>query len=250
MNIRFRSTILALLLFPASVFGTERVLLPVVFGGSGAPGAYGSQWVTFVTGFNANDHYVPIVESLLPCSVLCPAPPAPARAVFRLDPYTPSGLGRYLYVGGTGITSAESDAVHLSLRAQDLSRQSETWGTELPVVRQRDYRDHITLLDVPTSGAFRVSLRIFAPDVERAIVRFEVYRQNDLVVDDEIAISPPVPGYEEYPPQIAINDLVRSYHQLAAGDPVRIVVSGQQPLWAFASATNNTTQHVTTMTPR
>ncbi len=228
----------------------ERVLLPVVFGGTGAPGAHGSLWRTFLTGYNANDHYVRVVESLLPCSTLCPTPPAAGRAAFEYDPYTPPGLGRYLYIGNATTPSGEADAVHLSFRAQDMSRQAETWGTELPVVREREYRDSITLLDVPTSDEFRVTLRIFVPDVERTTVRVVVFRGAVRIYEADLPVQQPVPGYEEYPAQLAINDLARTIPQLSGSIPVRILVSGDQPLWAFASATNSTTQHVTTSTPR
>lgn len=249
--IRFRRlAVLALFLAALPTLAIERVLLPVVFGGTGAPGAYGSVWRTFLTGYNDNDRYVRVVESLLPCNFECPVPPAPAHAFFRYDRYTPPGLGRYLYIGEASTTEAEVDALHLSLRAQDLSRQSQTWGTELPVVRERDYRNKVMLLDVPTTDEFRITLRIFVPNVEQDVVRVTVVRGGAALLDTSVVVTLPQPGYEEYPAQIALNDFAGLYPEIQGSEPVSIVVSGDQKLWAFASVTNNSTQHVTTASPR
>lgn len=248
---KLRAIALILLLGSAGPLSArERVLLPVVFGGEGAPGAQGSWWRTFLTGYNANDHYVSIAPSLRPCMTLCPMPPANGRTAFAFDPYTPPGLGRYIYIGNTASSSSEVDDVHLSLRAQDISRQSQTWGTELPVVREREYRNTITLLDVPTSGEFRVTLRVFVPDVERTSVSVRVFRGDLQLYDGSIEVALPVLGYDEYPAQRAINDFTRTLPQLSGEGSVRIMISGTEPLWAFATATNNATQHVTTVTPR
>src|SRR5438105_3909947 len=53
-------------------------------------------------------------------------------------------------------------SISLSLRVQDVSREARTWGTTVPVVRERDaFTGRLQLLDVPVDDRFRVALRVY-----------------------------------------------------------------------------------------
>lgn len=59
--------------------------------------------------------------------------------------------GAYLFIERGRLSDVET-----TLRVQDASRQSLTWGTEIPVVRERDVLTRaFSFLDVPTDARFR-----------------------------------------------------------------------------------------------
>jgi hypothetical protein len=148
---------------------------------------------------------------------------------------------------------------------QDLSRQAQTWGTEMPVVLEDDaFRQTIHLLDVPVSKEFRSLLRVydFGPsrDVPKT-VRYRVFEARTAVYNpvrwpvapDRLLASGVMqlrvanlgfhPGYVALPLDHLDLDVER----------VRVEIEPQDQdgrLWAFISVTNNTTQHVTTVVPQ
>src|ERR1700687_1921032 len=109
----------------------ERVLVPVVVAAA-TPGAYGSVWQTELGARNEADQRVVISDTPVGLCGLCP-PYAP-HSTFRIPlNATNPNAGRFLYIGSPGVGN-----VTFTLRVQDISRQALTWGTAIPVVRDRD----------------------------------------------------------------------------------------------------------------
>ena len=149
----------------------------------------------------------------------------------------------------------ENDRVRFNLRVQDLSRRADTWGTEVPVVRESGFtHEAISLINVPADNLFRLMLRVYESDsAGQARVRIDVFRQSTDerlgTVETALPTREPViynPGYA----QISITDLFPNIH---GQDRLRITVTPTTPganIWAFVSVTNDDTQQVTTITPQ
>jgi hypothetical protein len=163
-------------------------------------------------------------------------------------------------------------SIIFQLRVQDVSRQSQTWGTEIPVVRESKLlRSSFDLLDIPLTSEFRSTLRLYDVDAHsdaQALLRFyRVYpttripfgdtgpaQADTLLTERTIALSvehrPMGPSYDLGYAEISNLDAIP---ELLGTDRLRIEVKPITPnlrLWAFVSVTNNVTQHVTTITPQ
>src|SRR5712691_7997574 len=113
-------------------FPYEKVLIPILTS-SILPGAHGSLWTTELVARNESDQYVEIGTIIGPCQIECPVGQSP-HATFHIGEFTPDpNAGEFLYIGAPG-----AGKVSFSLRVQDISRQLQTWGTAIPVVRERD----------------------------------------------------------------------------------------------------------------
>jgi hypothetical protein len=255
----------------------ERVLIPIVVN-TPIAGAFGSLWQTFFTVRNDADQAV-VVESLPegPCTFCPPVPPHQTIALGITAPDPNSGT--FLYVGSPGLGK-----VTLSLRVQDLSRQALTWGTSIPVVRERNaFTGKLQLLDIPVDNRFRLALRVYDidPPASRQ-VRVRVFTNmsspyyqapvdsSTPLVDTTVTLTPKFAQgsdrFADQPGTSMIGDLVAAYPQLTSVPPLRPGVEGldttpririeMDPMtqgvrfWAFVSVTNNETQHVTVIAPQ
>jgi len=251
----------------------ERVLVPVVVAAP-TPGAYGSVWQTVLVTRNEADQGVDITDN--PFGLCNQCPPYAPHSTFRIPLYAPNpNAGRFLYIGSPG-----AGKVTFTLRVQDLSRQALTWGTAIPVVRDRDvFSGRLQLLDIPIDSRFRAALRVydFEPPTEATsrVVRLRIYDmcrigQIDIrctttpLVDTSLTLV--TSGHQSYPPEtpgtVFIGDLASTFERLANLPPVnlpdstprvRVDVDPITPglrFWAFVSLTNNETQHVTVISPQ
>ncbi|HET7435274.1 MAG TPA: IPT/TIG domain-containing protein [Thermoanaerobaculia bacterium] len=226
----------------------DRRLLPVL--AREAPGAFAAVWDDELVVRNATSYefYVP--------AVYCPPGISPCPSFFA-QPHTTSTV-RVVQVDQPGpaafihVPKPLSDSVFMNYRIRDLSRQSQTWGTELPVVSvERDYRKSVRILDIPGSSPFRAKLRIYGPNVYPVRVHVKVFEENGPPLIDEtidlrgliaavVVEIPSGPSYAEL-------DLPTDR---ASGKRLRAEVSADIPIWAFVAVTNNETQHVTALTPQ
>lgn len=162
-------------------------------------------------------------------------------------------------------------AEHLSftMRVRDLSRQSQTWGT-VPVVRSRELKQLVQLVEIPMQERFRQTLRIFALPQKltcctSARVRFYSIPSSNLLHEMivQLQLAPfsiggfedGSPGSPDFPvqPEGATIDLLSTIPELAGNASVRIEVDTPgllRRLWAFVAVTNNETQHVTLVSPQ
>lgn len=232
----------------------ERVLLPVFISGE-AQGGYGSRWATEIRGFNAGISALRITDHPeIPCQQesACGGY-VTSRAFFSpiLETERP-GTGRFVYV-----TSGKVGSASLNLRVRDVSRESDTMGTELAVVTAADTfgaDSIIPLVNVPFTANYRQKLRIYDFDGEfRRTVRVKVSDgdfAHPLITRDVILSSGPTsidfPGYPGYA-EFDLNTLP----ELAGHDRVTVTVEtpSEGRFWAYVSVTNNVTQQVTHVTP-
>ncbi len=154
------------------------------------------------------------------------------------------------------------------LRIRDLSRQAETWGTEIPVVRESDLRSNITLVDVPMKPGFRNTLRLYITDYVGCCATQVVFlspngdeltRRDVLLQHSNGSIGGLVPapyrreGSRELPLQPAYAQIdLQSIPELSGQDTIWIRAQSYAALhlWGFVSVTHDATQHVTTITPQ
>ncbi|HEY4642014.1 MAG TPA: IPT/TIG domain-containing protein, partial [Thermoanaerobaculia bacterium] len=134
----------------------ERLLIPVVNGG---PGAFGSSWQPDITMHNASS------ATVFPQAPTCnPFILAPCLQ-FHIDPHATVHVTLYPANGNPGaivrIPRNVADQIDVQSRIQDISRQKETWGTTLPVVRESDFKPVIRLHAVPADSRFRDTLRVY-----------------------------------------------------------------------------------------
>jgi len=223
----------------------ERILLPIAFPGE-IEGAFGTRWRSEVLLFHDGST---VAEY---CPQDCPVHP---RGMVRIEPPlsdTLPSLGAFLHV-------TSPDDMRFTALLHDQSRAGDNAGTEMPVVRARDYRRRIVLPRVPLRGDFRVTLRIYGEGEAPQDVRVRMYRLDRLepFVDTNVhleGIVTAVPNpYPPYPAFAILPDLVRTYPVLEAAASARVEIEAAnegEKIWAFASITNNATQVVTTITPQ
>ena len=260
---------LVLMRFPRSLFvlvaavwatvaygqsGYEPVLVPIS-ADMPVAGALGSVWQTEFSLLAVNNEVelAPTVDCFA-----CP-PAIHVRPGFALH-ITGGGLpgdpsGALLYPSRATIENA-----WFSLRVRDLSRNAQDWGTELPVVREKDFlSDHAVLVDVPLDARFRQALRIYDVDDDpNTTFRVTFYRATDGTVVTQrdmhvIGAVVAVPGRPRVPSVAEVTDLRSAIPELSTENELHIGIVPLTPnvrFWAFVSLTNNTTQHVTTITPQ
>jgi len=258
-------TVLALMSLsavPQTLPEFDRILLPVVTRRPVA-GAHNSIWETLVTIRNGSD------ESVVFFPVDCPLiPPTPERfcaqafgtqlppgLTQRLNLFVPDGRVSPIFLN---VTKSVADRVFVQVRVHDLSRQSENFGTEIPVIRASEMKTtRGEILDIPRDPRFRLTFRLYADKVEHAsdlVVRFVNEATNGhremhfsiLPIPAEVSPDEPIttpPLYRE------ITDF-DSFGELSDAQRVRIEIEPQTTgirYWAFVSVTNNETQQITTL---
>ncbi len=161
--------------------------------------------------------------------------------------------------GGQFIYVAEADEarVQLNSRVWDRARETLTAGSEIPIVREREFTSStIVLLGIPVAPHYRHTLRVYDFDGRSgARVGIRVYADHETTPRASVtrtlgvfstakatpAQLPVHPGYVELDPAL-----------LAPLDGVSTLRVEIEPLdegmrlWSFVSVTNNETHHVTT----
>ncbi len=262
MAVSFFATVAALAQTPGVDY--EKVLLPTVISQPEA-GAFGSLWTTTTTITNAAA--VPV--SVYPYKVgsggvePSPTPLLPANTTIqpKLAVDRPRYRGTFLLVDRRHI-----DDVFITLRAQDLSRATMTFGTAVPVVRESAFSNGVlSMNDVPVGAVFRSTLRVYSLDSARPTrVRLSIYGVTidpldfrtdtrigsvDLALQDLSTILPEnsitTPGFLEV---LNVEQIMPSTftHLRVDVEPLDATTR----ISAFISVTHNDTQHITIITPR
>jgi hypothetical protein len=251
----------------------DRLLVPIAPTIEPVPGAFGSRWSTQLLFRNATSSQVGVRGPICPpVFILAPCGPevvlAPDSVFTAYASPSPGVASIFVYV-----PKSAAGSIPMSLKIRDLSRQLETWGTAIPIVRQSEFRNHLELLDIPIASkviflppinapatGFRATLRIYAADSSPVPVRLRIYplegNSQVALVDTRLQLSgivslapilfPTVPGF------VQVGSLDQ-YPELGAGGRVRLVIDTElpesTPIWAFVSLTSNATQHVTIVAP-
>jgi hypothetical protein len=239
----------------------EPLLIPVYIDGFQS-GAAGSQWRTNLWIQNGGK------ESLLlapwPCLFdICPAifPLTKALLPGESQHNLPTAFaklptpGRIIYLNRTA-----ADSALMNLRVVDDSGIAVDSGTEIPLVRERNLlTSATTLINVPLLNN-RLLLRVYDVALFSAQFRVRVFVQGEVLPDTPLAEKTlnavttdqgelhVTPAYAEYPIEISFGPVL-----LAKDAAVRVEITpltDRSRYWAFVSATNNSTNHVTLTTPQ
>jgi hypothetical protein len=267
-----RSTAVAVILaaiFSSPIVATtppryQRVLVPLSV--ADLAGANASVWTTELWAVNASSQ--PMELPSLPCIVgvatqCADSPSVPPNRTVKLAP-----LGNSHFPGVLILVPSElSSSANFTLHVRDLSRQSESWGTEIPVVREQSFfasSTRVSVANIPFGPDYRQTLRIYALDDHGVGARFRVSlyavesASDRLLQQIEVKLdAPPVPPPNQIGSplvQLAITEIFAV--DAGGADRVRVTIepiySSFAPwaYWAFVSITNNKTQQVTTAVPR
>lgn len=233
-----------------------RVLIPTRVGAP-QPGLFGSLWTSHVTVTNNAAVAVSVFGYMVEggqCD-LCFAPRLTSGKTypdFGVYFDRAGARGAFLYVDREHLAD-----VNLTLRVQDISRQAQTFGTTIPVVPETGFRDTtFSLADLTGSQLFRTTVRVYSSDPKLDTdVRFRLFAiatTGDVLLADRVFTLPrvdfdqvtffPYPGYLEIPDLNALAD-ARTF------DRLRLEITGNHKIWAFATVTHNETQHMTVIAP-
>jgi len=256
--------------------GDTKILLPLALEES-IRGAFGSEWTTRVAILNHGAAPISLEGtgffltecSILPCDFRFVSPGITFYPIFHLDSISRRQVeGFFLYTRREDLPS-----IDLDIHVQDLSRQSLTWGTEIPAVPETEaFTADLALGGIPIDARFRSLLRVYdfdpSPGGEPKRIAYRIYGVRPLLRSplDPADIRRPVSAdtliasgelvfvvarFEFAYPGYARLDL-SSIPALQNQERIRIELT---PLteglryWAFVAVTNNETQHVTTVTP-
>jgi hypothetical protein len=239
--------------------GFEKVLFPiVVYAPQTLPGAAGSQWVTDVSAVNRNDVEVPLADAFACFGCRTQHGMFPGITYELLPAARLPGAGAFVFVDSRYV-----DKVSFDLRVRDVSRGAESFGSEVPVVREREFREEgVSLLGVPSASNLRLTLRVYGLDPAPGSVKVLVYeeRTREIInIDSQPAADTlfaqrtyslnfdTVAGSHVDPAYAQISDLPMPATPLARIDVIPQTVGTR--IWAFVSATNNDTQQVTVISP-
>jgi hypothetical protein len=213
----------------------EPILFPVSFQG---PGALGSQWLTesfiYAGGSQA------LFRDPLPCTTCGRSLTLGSKQLINTgDPW-----GHVLYAmrGTTGTLDFAS-------RIRDTSRQALTAGTEVPVVRERDFRGVLRFLNVPTDARYRVMLRLWSLE---DFPQFVVFVSSPPVIGQQTLTVTKIPLASMWFGSMDVTPLLATSN----GTPTQMTISGfngslpSPAIWGMLSITNNDTQQVTIISPQ
>lgn len=236
----------------------ELALVPV-FTSSPSPGAFGSLWSSQLWIRNVGEEPAVFSQGPPECNIGCQdddhhslAPKATAR-ITSVAAARDGQPGFVLHL-------QRERAFAFNLRVHDLSRQSETWGTEIPVVRERDLlHESGVLLNVPQKAGFRVLLRAYSVPGrvgDAVILRVYPRQGNELLAERRLSLDDVVISFADFPTHPGYVELYISAENLPGiGDHefLRLELTPATeglPFWAFATVTHNESQHVTTILPQ
>lgn len=234
---------------------SERVLLPILT--PPVHGAFGSEFHTDLRIANESDDLV-VLFGLdgNECLPIC----LPGLFPLTLDANEEVGPeaielsgtpGRFIFVA-----SDQVDSLSMNLRVHDVTRGGLNFGTEIPIVRESEFRtNNISFVGVPTDPRFRNTLRIYSESPADVLV----------TVGNQAPVRVTLTGGFTFPGGIDLSQLFKpayaAFTNFPTGSaPVRVTVEREvlflplfpieAPLWAFITVTNNDTQVISTITPQ
>ncbi|PYQ26711.1 MAG: hypothetical protein DMF56_23305 [Acidobacteria bacterium] len=233
----------------------DKILVPVV--AYRVAGAFGSIWSTELVGRNDNERSI-VVGQYFSDLVETLTPPlwrgADAKSTFR-PVLVPNGAAFLYHEHIDG--SPGTKPLAFSLRVRDLSRQADSWGTEVPLVRDEDafVARPMDMLNIPFEPESRITLRIYDFDgqIGGSVPVFIRNNESDAVLGSTIVSfaegvlqnTPPAPG-------LVVLDVKPLVTNASGVERIRIQVGDpnlQKRLWALVSVTDLDTQQVTIVTP-
>ncbi|MEA2568276.1 MAG: hypothetical protein QOI24_277 [Acidobacteriota bacterium] len=233
----------------------EQVLVPM-YSIQIVAGANGSLWETEFTGRNGGAS--PALAFQRAGDGVEPTALASGQT-FHIRPardyQNPANPGVFIYVD-----KEHAATISFALRLREWSQPADF--VELPIVRERDFSSTTTqLLEVPTSPATRVHLRLYgssSPNGRGDVIVRIFSADNTKLFEQPLSLTPAgglaaIPGPTAFSENPAYAELPNLTANFAGRGNVRVeiepVTAGQR-YWSFISVTNNATQRVSLITPQ
>lgn len=171
-----------------------------------------------------------------------------ARATATISgPVTGNPLPAFIYV-----PREIADRVHLTLMVESTNYGlADRAFTEIPIIRERDFRRRVQLLGVRVDEGFRVTVRVYGLEVPKdtlSVIRIFDMNTNYLLYEE-------IYGFQKFPnaPDVAMECDITEYGYGIKGRDLRIEVESSREdarIYAFVSTTDNATQRFTVITPK
>jgi hypothetical protein len=166
--------------------------------------------------------------------------------------FAPAGnTGVFLYVPRRLV-----DNMVATLRVHETTRDNDSFGTEIPVISETQFRPFIVLPNVPNDTRFRTLLRVYSysANESEAMLRLRDEATGDLLDTRTLVLkaglapvtdAPDAPAYT----QVALDPLFAGFGPAHPRIRAEVTPFSPAPLWAFVAITNNGTEQFTTITP-
>jgi hypothetical protein len=225
----------------------EEILIPIAF----QPiVTNGTRWVSDISVYNDSDDTVSIDPEQ--CSFIglwsdCSqgARRVPPRSSMRIEPRFTSANNPAMFL----LPPADhADRLHLTVRLRETTRDPDGPGTEIPVVRSRDFqKTQVWLPDVPVSVRFRSTLRVYTR-ANQVTVSVKDNASGELLKQWTARRVLPTDsdsfGTVTFPGLLEVAEVL-------SHERVRIEVDDLGfPVWALLTLTDNGSQRVQIFTPQ
>ena len=238
----------------------RRILIP--FTATDIHGFGGSLWKTKISMLAMADVELQPNNCQKPLQEVCFGTPARRSLDFREFGYLWSDFGHEARAQFVYVHRDQESSVRMNARVYDVSREEETAGSEMPIVRERELTtDTISLLDIPLAAQYRHTLRIYDGDGrDGAKVAVEIFADDEeeprlsyiqtlaTPKPEHFVTSSQLPAFPAYA-ELALGSLL----ELDGIESLRIElrpVDADLRIWGLVSITNNNTHHVTMVTPQ
>ncbi len=205
----------------------EEIIIPIAF--KPVDASFGTRWVSEISVYNDSDDVVPIDPEL--CYIFgtvvpCSQPPrrVPPNASMSIEPLSTWAPQPAMVL----LPPADhADRLHFTARLHETSRDPDGPGTEIPVIRSRDFqKNHVWLPSIPTNVRFPSTLRVLTRWFF-IIVRVKDNTTGELLFEQTIQRS--FPTDSDPLGTVTLSDLLASAAVRAHAN-VRIEVESQSPV--------------------
>jgi hypothetical protein len=225
----------------------EEIIIPIAIQPMNA--SFGTRWVSEISVYNDSDDAVPIDSELclLPGGIVpCSTPPRRVlpHSTMSIEPSSSSAAEPAMHL----LPPADhADNLHFTVRLRETSRDPDGPGTEIPVIRSRDFQKTLVLLpSIPTNARFRSTLRVLTMWYY-FIVRVKDDATGELLLERTISHSFPTDGGQLG--TVTLSDFLAPA-SIRAHQKVRIEVESPVfSVWAMLTLTDNETQRMQIFTP-
>lgn len=225
----------------------EEILIPIAYPPINAN--YGTRWVSEISIYNDSDDTVSVDRELCNFIGLWSDCSQGARRVLPhstmpIEPDLSSADYPWMLLHPP---ADHADRLHFTVRLRETSRDSDGPGTEIPVIRSRDFQQtKVWLPFVPVNVHFRSTLRVYTRWYS-VTVRVKDNATGELL--KEWTIPRPFPTDIDSFGMVTIPGLLEAA-EVRSHERVRIEVESGSPVWALLTLTDNESQRVQIFTPQ
>jgi hypothetical protein len=233
-----------------------RLLVPVAIN---SQGALGTNWTSDLFVYNGNGEQL-LVSGPAGTPFFNPLGERQRYTGQDLAPFFSDTFTLFAPAGNTGVflyvPRRLVDNMVATLRVHETTRDGDSFGTEIPVVSETQFRPFIVLPNVPSDTRFRALLRVYSYSANDsvAMLRLRDEATGELLDTRTVVLksgltpvtdTPDAPAYT----QVALDPLFAGFGPAHRRIRSEITPVGPAPIWAFVAITNNATEQFTTITP-